>query len=391
MTPIAAPRRVVVIRPDHLGDVVLSGPTVARLRRGWPAAEIALLVGPWGAEAARRLPGADRVAELDFPYFDRAARPGWRQPRRAAAARLAPWRRLAAAARALRAARYDVAVIARDDDRWGALLARAAGIPVVAGHATPRTRAVLTHRLPAAARPAHVAAAGVALAAALAGDGDAGRGGGGRRAGGPPGDRAARPTPASDPLALCLTDADRAAAATLLAPLAGAAAPIALHAGAGSPIKRWPAARWAAALRAVTAEGEAVVLTGGPGEAGLAADAAAELAAAGRAALDLSGRTDLGALAAVYARCRLVVGPDSGPLHLAVAVGTPTLHLFGPADAARFGPWGSPARHAVVASGLVCAPCGRLDWPDPLDHPCVRAIEAGRVAAALAQLVRAGS
>lgn len=372
MTPVAAPRRVVVIRPDHLGDVVLSGPALSLLRRRWPAAEITLLVGPWCADVAARLPGADRVALLDFPYFDRAVRPGWTAPQAAARARLAPLGRLAAAARTVRRAGYDVAVVARDDDRFGALLARAARIGVVAGHATRRTRGLLTHRLPARARPPHVAAAGLALVDALTGVGRA------ASDGGPP-----SLAPAGHPLALRLTDADRAAAAALLAPLAGAPPPPAVHPGAGSAIKRWTAARWAEALVGATADGEAVVLTGGPGEAGLTAAVAAALAARGRGALDLAGRTDLGALAAVYARCRCVAGPDSGPLHLAVAVGTPTVHLFGPADAARFGPWGPPQRHAVVASGLACAPCGRLDWPDPADHPCVTTIEVARVAAAL--------
>jgi heptosyltransferase-2/heptosyltransferase-3 len=98
--------------------------------------------------------------------------------------------------------------------------------------------------------------------------------------------------------------------------------------------------------------------------------------------VDLTGRTDLGTLAAVYARCRLVIGPDSGPLHLASAVGTPTVHLFGPADANRFGPWAPAERHRIVTSGLPCAPCGRLHWPDISDHPCVRVIETDAVVAA---------
>ena len=87
-------------------------------------------------------------------------------------------------------------------------------------------------------------------------------------------------------------------------------------------------------------------------------------------------------LGALLARADLVVGGDTGPLHLAVATGTPTVHLFGPADPARFGPWGPPDRHRVVATDLPCAPCGRLDWPDPADHPCVRTIALARVVAA---------
>jgi heptosyltransferase-2/heptosyltransferase-3 len=91
--------------------------------------------------------------------------------------------------------------------------------------------------------------------------------------------------------------------------------------------------------------------------------------------LDLAGRTSVAQLAALFARCALVLGPDSGPLHLAVAMGRPTVHLYGPADANRFGPWGPPARHRVVASPLACAPCGIFDWPHDALHPCVQGIE----------------
>jgi heptosyltransferase-2/heptosyltransferase-3 len=376
MTPVPPPDRVVVFRPDHLGDVLLTGPMLAAIRSRWPAADVTLVVGPWCADVADRLPGVDHVETLPFPYFDRRPR----------ASLLDPYRRLITAARALRhaSAAYDVAVIARDDDRWSALLARASGIPIVAGHATRRTRWVLTRRLPAARRPAHVAAAGVALIDALAGD---------RAAAGATGRRATPPSPAAHPMSFRLTDDDHARAAALLGSDVAAAtardsraprAPLVVHPGSGSPIKRWTPASWGAAVRALTAPDEPVVLTGGPDEVTLVAEVAAAL---GRPVIDLAGRTDLPTLAAVFARCRAVAGPDSGPLHLAVAVGTPTVHLFGPADAARFGPWGAAERHAVVAGGLVCAPCGRLDWPDLADHPCVRIIEVGRVVAAMRRVV----
>jgi heptosyltransferase-2/heptosyltransferase-3 len=72
-------------------------------------------------------------------------------------------------------------------------------------------------------------------------------------------------------------------------------------------------------------------------------------------------------------------------MHLAVAVGAPTIHLYGPVDAAAFGPWGDPRRHRVLTSAWTCAPCNRLDFTDaslPL-HPCVRAITVEQVLAAL--------
>src|SRR5918997_223568 len=75
----------------------------------------------------------------------------------------------------------------------------------------------------------------------------------------------------------------------------------------------------------------------------------------------LVGEASLGELAALYARCDLVLGVDSGPLHLATATGTRTIALFGPIDHERFGPWGPQERHQVVRSNLWCSPCGAVD------------------------------
>jgi heptosyltransferase-2/heptosyltransferase-3 len=152
-----------------------------------------------------------------------------------------------------------------------------------------------------------------------------------------------------------------------------------VHPGSGSPLKRWRSGGWSEVLGALAAPGEPVVVTGSADESGLRDTLRAAL---DRPVIDLVGRTSVAALAAVFERCRLVLGPDSGPLHLAVAVGTPTVHLFGPADPARFGPRGAADRHAVVVSDLPCAPCGQLDWTDPENHPCVRLIAARAVVAA---------
>jgi len=94
-----------------------------------------------------------------------------------------------------------------------------------------------------------------------------------------------------------------------------------------------------------------------------------------------AGDTGVGSLAALFERCAIVLGPDSGPLHLAVAAGAPTVTLFGPADPVEFGSWGSSARHAVLSSNIGCRPCRVLDWggDDPKYHPCVREISTARV------------
>jgi len=68
--------------------------------------------------------------------------------------------------------------------------------------------------------------------------------------------------------------------------------------------------------------------------------------------------------AALYQRCALLVSPDSGAAHLAAAVGTPTLRLYGPAPVGVFGPWPSRSdQRVLVSDGLACVPCGYLESP----------------------------
>lgn len=347
---------ILIVRPDHVGDVLFTGPAVRCVRAAWPDAAITMLVGPWAAQLASRLPGVDAVRTLTFPWYDRRGRG-------------APWRSYGQLRREAQGLRteggdpFDVAVILRDDDYWGAWLAARAKVPLRVGHSDPGVGRFVSHALPDQGRPTHTAAANIALVGALAGL--------------PP----SNPSPEAHTLELRLLPADEERASSLLEPLAGTERdrgqrPIAVHPGSGAAVKRWRAAAWAHSLAQLTAPEETVIVTGGEAERELSSELAAHVE---RPVLDLTGRTDLGTLAAVYARCRLVMGPDSGPLHVATAVGTPTVHLFGPADAARFGPWGPDSRHRVVEAGLPCAPCGRLDWPDTSDHPCVRVIEARAV------------
>jgi heptosyltransferase-2/heptosyltransferase-3 len=121
-----------------------------------------------------------------------------------------------------------------------------------------------------------------------------------------------------------------------------------------------------------------LVLTGGPDEQALVAQVAAHMRSG---ALSLAGQTSVGQLAALLRRAALVLGVDSGPLHLAAAQGAPTLHLYGPGDAGRFGPWGNPARHVVLREELWCSPCGEFAaCPRGLARPeCMELIGAARV------------
>ena len=98
-------------------------------------------------------------------------------------------------------------------------------------------------------------------------------------------------------------------------------------------------------------------------------------------ALVLAGQTSLGQLAALLRQAELVLGVDSGPLHLAAAQGVRTVHLYGPGDAGRFGPWGDSERHLVVREQLWCSPCGVFSaCPRGLVRPeCMELISVARV------------
>jgi ADP-heptose:LPS heptosyltransferase len=116
--------------------------------------------------------------------------------------------------------------------------------------------------------------------------------------------------------------------------------------------KRWPADRFAAlADRLVDVLSARLVLLGGPDDGPVNRSVVGAMGPAARArTLDVSGRLSLAETAAVIARCRLYVGNDSGVAHLAAAVGTPVVEVFGPTDPRRYGP--------VPGAGLAVAPPG---------------------------------
>ncbi len=152
-----------------------------------------------------------------------------------------------------------------------------------------------------------------------------------------------------------------------LAEKLGDAPYVAFHPGAAVPARRPTTARIAGMVAALAAAGHRVVVTGGESERDLTA------AVAGDVAIDLGGRTSLATLAAVYARARAVVASNTGPAHLAAAVGAPVVSLFAPVvPADQWLPYG----HNVVRLGDQRAPC-RLTRARrcPVEgHPCLDGI-----------------
>lgn len=336
----------------------MSLPALAGLRTALPATHLTVLVGPWAREVAERARLADEVATLPFPGFTRG-RP--RSP-------LAPYRLLWRSARQLARADFDAALLLRPDHWWGAWLAAEAGIPVRVGGLSAETAPFLTHslRLPP---QLHIADEAWALVSALL-----------QLVGVPV------PSPAWPGFPTTPDEDARAweVAARLPRPL------VVLHPGSGAALKLVPASTWAAVVDALHRHGVAVALAAGAGERSLQAEVA-RLASASPALLPA---LSLGELAALLRHADLVLGVDSGPLHLATALGRPTVRCYGPTSPSRFGPWGPGGPHAVVTVDLPCRPCGNLERP-PCgargSPPCLLRISARQITDAALTLLGQGA
>jgi ADP-heptose:LPS heptosyltransferase len=330
-------QRVLVVRMDNLGDVLLAGPAVRAVAAR--ADEVVLLCGPRGRAAADLLPGPDRVLEWRAPWIDPEPPPVDR----------ADIGRLVQTLRRLRAGRALILTSFHQSPLPLALLLRMAGVPWIGGISDdyPGSLLDLRHRqdgdVPEAVRMAGLAAA----------------------AGFPAGDTRLRVRePLPDVRALT----------------GGPTGYVVVHPGTSVPARAWPPARCAEAVRELAAAGREVVVTGHRSEKELTSYVA------GRSGLDLGGRTSLAELAAVLSGAAAVVAGNTGPAHLAAAVGTPVVSLFAPTvPAARWAPHGVP----VVLLGDQSAPCRdtRARECPVAGHPCLSAVRAGDVAGAVDKVI----
>jgi heptosyltransferase-2/heptosyltransferase-3 len=326
--------------------LLLTTPALRALRQKHPDAHITALVGPWGAPALARNPNVDTLIELPFPGFTRRSKPSLWQPYRL----LWQWRQ------SLRG-QYDTAYVLRFDHWWGALLAYLSDIPQRIGYQTPETAPFL-NRIHAYVPYRHEVIQNLTLITRDLANSAAFT------------ENAVTHLAKEYPLQFHLSGRATLWSRRVLQNKQ----PIAIHPGAGAAIKRWQPECWArVADNLAIRYGTTLLLTGSEAERPLCLEIAGHMTAPVRV---MAGQTSLDQLAALFARCRLILGPDSGPLHLATAVATPTVHLYGPVDWKTFGPWGTPKRHRVIASRWPCIPCNRLDYDaDALaHHPCVRDI-----------------
>ena len=158
---------------------------------------------------------------------------------------------------------------------------------------------------------------------------------------------------------------------------------IQIHPGSRWLFKAWPAPRVARLIDMLVERGERVVLTGASGgnEAAYLREVFAQLR---RPVTDLTGKLDLKELAGVTARARLFVGVDSAPLHIASAMGTPAVALFGPSGEVEWGPW--QIAHRIVASDHACRPCGINGCGGSNRSECLETLPVERVLAAIDEL-----
>jgi len=327
---MAFPARILAVRLGAIGDVANALVFAAAVKEAHPATFVGWVVHPLAAPLVEGHPCVDRVHV-------------WRRE-----AGLSAFRRVV---RELRRERYDLAVDLQRIQK-SALLARLSGAPRVLGYDRGRAKEAswlwTKERLPAGELRRPMVEHYLEFA---------------RHLGLPP----------SPPRHLFPADpaAERWAEARL-AELGGA--PIALNVSASKPANRWAPERFGELARALAAEGAGpLCFTGGPGDRAAAERARA---LAGPHVRDLVGATSLRELLALLARARLFVGCDTGPMHLAAAVGTPVVALFGPADEARTGPWGSG--HRVVRTLPPCAPCNRKTCDQPR-HACMEDLTVAQV------------
>lgn len=326
--------KVLLIKPGAIGDLLQLSPVVRAIKESRPEARITLLVGNTASiDLFRHHPLVDEV----LVYEKKGAHRSW-----SAFAKL--WGEL-------RTRRFDLVVNYQRSNLKGWLLA-AASFPC---------RVLVYHK--EKKRVVHAVQNHLQAVAPLVGD----------------------PAQLDQRLELYLGDEEKRWAADLLEreSLAGKKL-IALNLGASHPVNRWPTWRFAELAEKLEQAGLGVVLVGGGADRELA-DAVHEESST--RPLDLVGRTSLLQLGALLERCSAVVSADTGPMHMATAVGTPVVALFGAADPKRTGPVGKG--HLVLqARDVSCVPCRSRSCVSHVPLACMVAISADEVMAALETVLR---
>lgn len=345
--PLGECTRALVVKMRHHGDVLLAAPVLRVLKAANPKLEVDALVYEDTAPMFEGHPALSRLFTVGR---------NWRN--RSFLSRLAPeWHLLSS----LRARRYDLLVHLTEHPR-GAWLARILrprhSVAPIVPHRGRFWRKSFTHTYPVVGfgRRHQVEINLDAL----------------RRIG-------IHPAPEERKVTF-VPGAQAEAKARALVPEEGF---IHMHPGSRWRFKCWPAEQNAALIDRLSADGHRIVLTGAPDEV----DFIERILALTRARpLNLAGRLTIKELGALIARARLFIGVDSMPMHVAAALGTPTVALFGPSGDREWGPWNVPFR--VVTTTHSCRPCGLAGCGDGGVSDCLVRLGVEPVYAAARELLQ---
>ena len=349
-----APRRLLVVSPNWLGDAVMAQPAVQDFRRHDQHAHLGVAVRRGLVDLWRATPGMDEVIPL---AYDGRLR------------HLSAW---ASDAARIAARRFDCAVLLPNSFA-SAWVVRRAGVPERWGYRADLRTPLLTRAVPKPPKGLHQAEYYQALMHGLGVE-----------------TRPSHPSLGPD------RDArDRAAWLLHEVGLEPGDRFVVLAPGAAyGKAKQWPPERFAEVATCLRADGLATVIIGSGADQEAAVEIAAALAASGSAAkpANLVGQTTLATLMGVLAASRACVSNDSGAMHLAAAVGVPVTAVFGPTNARETAPLPSggerddPRRVAIVTHEAWCRPCMLRECP--VDHGCMTGIDAARVVEAVRRQVQ---
>ena len=335
---------VLLARMDNDGDVLLSGPAVRAAAAG--ASRVTYLCGPRGRAAAELLPGVDEVMVHRAPWIDPEPEPVSRE------------RELALVDELGRRA-IDQAIVLSSFHQSPlplALLLRFARVPFVAATSAdyPGSLLDVRHRID---DDVHEVERSLALVGACG-----------------------YALPPADDGRLALL---RPAGATAVGAVPDGPY-VVVHPGASVQARAWEPELAAELVDLLVEDGRGVVVTGGPSERALTA----RVAGGPRAGVvDLGGETSLAELADVIAGAEAIVVGNTGPAHLAAAVGTPVVSIYAPTvPAVRWRPWKVP--HELLHVDVPCAGCRARECPIP-GHPCVAGVSPADALAAVRRLAPA--
>lgn len=338
------------VRLDTIGDVLMTTPALRALGEARRGRRITLLTSSAGAAVAPMLNVVDDTIVYDAPWLKAS-------PERAGPDADLDMIEL------LRGRRFDAAVIFTvysQSPLPAALTCHLADIPLRAAHCREKVYGLLTDRVPEPEPERlvrHEVRRQLDLAAAVGA------------------------VALDERLSLAVPQRARAEAARLLAPAAVGEGWIVVHPGATAPSRRYPPEGYAVAVRALVERGLTVVLTGAPEEVPLVDDIQAR---AGVPTVSLAGRLDLAQLAAVIERAPLLLSNNTGPAHLAAAVGTPVVDLYALTNP-QHTPWAVPAR--VLSHDVECRWCYSSVCPLG-HHDCLRLVPPSEVVDAVLDLLR---